>query len=43
VVHGLLKIVRAMSGWFMVCIGNGVGNKFVVAHERANGDGNYEV
>jgi hypothetical protein len=27
-----------MSGeWFMVCMGNGVENRFVVAHNKANG------
>jgi len=39
----LVKTIGAMSRWFMVCIGNGVQNWFMVAHEKANGNGNYEV
>jgi hypothetical protein len=38
-----IKTIGAMSRWFMVYIGNGVQNRFMVAHEKANGNGNYEV
>ncbi len=24
------------SGWFMVCMGDGVDNKFVVVHDKTN-------
>jgi hypothetical protein len=32
-----VKVVGGVSGWCMVCIGNGMKNGFVVTHERANG------
>jgi hypothetical protein len=31
------------SGWFVVCMGNGVESKFMVAHDKTNRRWNYEV
>ncbi len=31
------------SGWFVVCMGNGVESKSMVAHDKTNGRWNYEV
>jgi hypothetical protein len=32
-----VKMGRATNGWFMVCMGNGVENRSMVAHGKANG------
>jgi hypothetical protein len=38
-----VKIKWGINGWSMVCMGNGAENRSMVAHDRANGDENYEV
>jgi len=30
-------MVGGISGWFVVCIGDGVDNKFVVVRDKTNG------
>jgi hypothetical protein len=32
-----VKMGGGTSGWFMVCMGNGVENRSMVAHDKANG------
>ncbi len=32
-----VKMIGAISEWYVVCIGNGVDNEFVMVSERANG------
>jgi len=31
------KIGKGISGWFTVCMGDGVEDRFMVAHDKANG------
>jgi hypothetical protein len=38
-----VRIRWGINGWFMVCVGDGMENRFMVAHDKANGDDNYEV
>jgi len=33
----LVRMGGGTSGWFMVCMGDGVDNRFVVAHDKENG------
>jgi hypothetical protein len=32
-----VKMGGGFSGWFMLCMGDGVKNRFVVTHGNANG------
>jgi hypothetical protein len=32
-----VRVVGGVSGWCVVCIGNGMKNGFVVTHEKVNG------
>jgi hypothetical protein len=32
-----VKMGRGTNGWFMVCMGNGVEDGYVVAHGKVNG------
>jgi len=38
-----VRIGWGINGWFMVYMGDGVENRSMVAHDRANGDENYKV
>ncbi len=32
-----VKMVKGTSGWFGVCMGDGVDNRCVVVHDKTNG------
>jgi len=32
-----VRMGKGTNGWFVVCMGNGVENKYVVAHGKTNG------
>ncbi len=32
-----MKMGEGTSGWFVVCMGDGVGNRFLMVHDKTNG------